>query len=273
MKISAFLSLFNEEYRIRYTLQSLQWCDEIIVVDKNSTDKTVEICKSYGAKVFEMENSSSYDPSELNFLKECTGDWIIIVTASDIIDKSLAKEIKRQIELLPEDVGCVSLPFKNYILGIEDERSPWHFSHMVKVLRNGNYTINNDVHGALSIINKNAHVISDKFGYYYHLTHVSLDMMLDRHIRYWRGEAGMYNEKTMIPAFKNFWRALKDTVRGRKTFLLGWDGVALTFAYVSYYMFSFLYIWEFRRRDKASEIYKKIREKNFEEWEDANIGE
>lgn len=267
MKISAFLPLFNEEDRIRYTLQSLQWCDEIIVVDKNSTDRTVEICKNYGAKVFGMENSRSYDPSELNFIKECTGDWIMIVTASDIIDKSLAIEVKKQVDLLPEDVGCICLPFKNYILGIEDERSPWHFSHMIKLIRKGNFTINDDVHGALSITNKNSYTISEKYGYYYHLTHVSLDMMLERHTRYWRGEALMYHERTMIPAFKKFWWAIKDTVRGRKTFLLGWDGVALTFAYISYYMFSFLYIWEYRRKSKAENLYTEMRERNFEDWE------
>lgn len=266
MKISAILAVYNEEHRIRYTLQSLQWCDEIIVVDKYSTDKTVEICKSFGARIFYMENSDTYSVNEFDFLKECLGDWILMATASDIIEKSLAKEIKRQTELLPKDVGCISLPFKNYILGIEDERSPWHFNHMVKVIRNGNFSIKKDVHGALSITNKKEYVIADKFGYYYHLTHVSLDMMLDRHTRYWRGEAAMYSEKSMIPALKKTWWSIKNTIRERKTFLLGWDGVALTFAFVSYYMFSFLYIWEHRRNGKAVEVYDELREKIIKEW-------
>ena len=91
--------------------------------------------------------------------------------------------------------------------------------------------------------------------------------MLDRHMRYWRGEAQMYNKKTMTSAFEGVWASLKETIRIRKTFFLGWDGVALTFAYVSYFMFSFLYIWEYRRKNKAVELYNDLREKNFVEWE------
>ena len=267
MKISAFIPVYNEEHRIRYTLESLKWCDEIIVLDKTSTDNTVEICKSYGAKVFCMPNSSSFNISEYEYYKQCTGDWIIQITASDIIDKSLAMEIRRQIDILPDDIGCINVPFNNYILGIENERSPWHGGSRMRVFRKGNYVINNDVHGALSLRNHKSYTIPAKYGYFSHLTHVSLDMMLDRHTRYWRGEAEMYDKKNLIPAFEAFWESVKETIRRRKTFLLGWDGVALTFAYVSYYMFSFLYIWEGRRKNKAAKVYHELREKNFKEWD------
>lgn len=268
MKISAFIPVYNEEHRIHYTMQSLQWCDEIVVVDKHSSDKTAEICKSYGAKVFFMENSDTYSVSECEFFKKCTGDWILVMTASDIIDRSLAKEIKKQINILPEDIGCINVPFKNYILGIDDERSPWHADHGMRAFRNGNYEIVNNVHAAIIHKNNKSYTISCEFGYMYHLTHVTVDMMLDRHTRYWRGEAMMYNEKSLIPAFTNIWNAIKETVKRRKTFLLGWDGIALTLAYVSYYMFSFLYIWEYRRGRKAVEEYEKLRKNVSDGWND-----
>lgn len=266
MSITAFMAVYNEEHRIRYTLQSLQWCDEIIVVDKTSQDKTVDICKEYGAKVFIIPNSKSFSVSEYDYMKECTGDWIMTVTASDIIDKSLAMEVRRQIEILPAEIGCINVPFNNYILGIEDERSPWHGSSRMRIFRRSNYVINNGVHDALSLKNHKSYTIPTKYGYFSHLTHVSLDMMLDRHTRYWRGEAEMYDKKNLIPAFEAFWESLKETIKRRKTFLLGWNGVALTFAYVSYYMFSFLYIWEGRRNNKAAKIYQELREKNSKEW-------
>ena len=270
MRISAILAVYNEEHRIQYTMQSLQWCDEIIVIDKTSTDKTVEICKSFGAKVFVIPNTSAYNVSEYDYLKECTGDWILSATASDIIDRSLAMEIKKQIETLPEEYGCINVPFRNYILGIEDERSPWHGSPRMKIFRNGNYVINNDVDGALSLVNNKAYTIPEKYGFFSHLTHVSLDMMLDRHTRYWRGEAEMYQEKSLVPAFKAFWESVKEVSKRRKTFFLGWEGIALSFAYVSYFMFSFLYIWEHRRKNKAEDIYKKLREQNTKDWDNCN---
>ena len=268
MRISAFLPVYNEEKRIRYILQSLSWCDEIIVLDKTSTDNTVEICKEYGAEVFVTPNSVSYQTSEFDYLQKCTGDWIFPATASDIIDKSLAMEIKRQIEILPQEIGSINVPFKTYILGIEDKRSPWHYTPRMKLFRRDNYIINNDVHGALSLKNNKSYTISEKYGYFSHLTHVSIDMMLDRHTRYWRGEAEMYDKKTLTPAFEDFWKSVKETIKIRKTFFLGWDGVALTFAYVSYYMFSFLYKWERRRNGKTAKVYKEMREKNYKEWSD-----
>lgn len=267
MTITAFMAVYNEEHRIRYTLQSLQWCDEIIIVDKTSQDKTVEICKEYGAKVFIIPNSKSFSISEYDYMKECTGDWIMTVTASDIIDRSLAMEIKRQIEILPEEVGCINVPYKNYVLGIEDKHSPWHWDSAMKVFRKDNYTIDSDVHCALSLKNKESHTIPAKYGYFSHLTHVSLDMMLDRHTRYWRGEAEMYDKKNLIPAFEAFWESVKETIKRRKTFLLGWDGIALTFAYISYSMFSFLYIWEYRRKNKPEKTYQALRDRNAKEWD------
>lgn len=222
----------------------------------------------FGAKIFTIQNREAFDVSECEYMKECKGDWILTVTASDIIDKSLAMEIRRQVDILSSDVGCINVPFKNYILGIENERSPWHGSPRMKLFRKDNYVINNDVHGALSLVNKKSYTIPEKYGFFCHLTHVSLDIMLDRHTRYWRGEANMYNEKSLIPAFKAFWESVKEVTKRRKTFFLGWDGIALSFAYVSYYMFSFLYIWEHRRKNRAKSLYEKLREKNSEEWKD-----
>ncbi len=51
-KISATIVCFNEEEKIRKTLESLNWIDEIIVVDSGSTDKTLQICREYTDKIF-----------------------------------------------------------------------------------------------------------------------------------------------------------------------------------------------------------------------------
>src|SRR5690242_12225545 len=52
VKVSAVIITFNEESLIERTLNQLWWCDEIIIIDSFSTDKTVEICQEFGCSVF-----------------------------------------------------------------------------------------------------------------------------------------------------------------------------------------------------------------------------
>ena len=54
-KISACVTAGNEERNIRRCLESLRWCDEIVVVDSYSTDRTVAICREFTDRVYQHE--------------------------------------------------------------------------------------------------------------------------------------------------------------------------------------------------------------------------
>lgn len=270
MKISAFIPVFNEESRIKYALTSLKWCDEIIVLDKSSSDNTVKIAEKFGAKVFVINNTDCYNASECDFLFKATGDWVLQFTASDLMSPSLAKEIKRVIETLPSEINTLKLPFHQEVLGISDERSPWGTAKWREMYKKDSLIIDYEgVHGAISVLNKKVYCIDPKYGYMSHLTHVSVDMMLARHIRYWRTEGNSYNCTTLWPAFRHFLRSVKEIVKYR-TLFMGWNGVAMAFAYVSYYMLSFLYCWEHFGKGAAELRYKKLREDSIKEWDNYN---
>src|SRR4051794_2976706 len=51
-KVSAVIITFNEESLIERTLNQLWWCDEVIIIDSNSTDRTLDICEEFGCSVF-----------------------------------------------------------------------------------------------------------------------------------------------------------------------------------------------------------------------------
>lgn len=267
VKISAFIPVFNEESRIKYALTSLKWCDEVVVLDKSSTDNTVNIAKEFGAKVIVVENSKNYSASEFDYIRGLEGDWVIFFTASDLMDVSLSKEIRKVVETLPKDVTVIKLPFHQEVLGINDKRSPWGTAKWRDMIRKDSIKINyNGVHGALSVTKERDYFINPKCGFISHLTHVSVDMMLERHIRYWRTEGKCYEETSLWPAFRHFLRSIKDIIKFR-TLLMGWDGIAMTFAYVSYYMLSFLYCWEKMKNGAAKKRYNMLREKSIEDWE------
>jgi glycosyltransferase involved in cell wall biosynthesis len=59
--VSAIVVCFNEERNIGACLDSLRWCDEIVVVDSFSTDRTVEICRQYTDRVVQRKWSGYRD--------------------------------------------------------------------------------------------------------------------------------------------------------------------------------------------------------------------
>ncbi len=91
--ISAVVLAKNEEDNIKDCLQSVSWCDEVIVIDDNSTDKTAEIAKKLGAKVYthSLENNFS---AQRNFgLEKAKGDWILFIDADERVSSALWYEI------------------------------------------------------------------------------------------------------------------------------------------------------------------------------------
>ncbi len=91
--ISAVILTKNEEKNITACLESLSWCDEIVVIDDNSTDKTVDIAKKKGVRVYvhALENNFS---EQRNFgLEKATGDWVLFVDADERISSALWYEI------------------------------------------------------------------------------------------------------------------------------------------------------------------------------------
>lgn len=94
--ISAFAISYNEESNIEKFIESLSFADEIIIVDSNSTDKTVELAKSLGATVLvrEFDNFSN----QKNFaLQQAKHDWIVFFDLDETISPELASEIKSSI--------------------------------------------------------------------------------------------------------------------------------------------------------------------------------
>lgn len=268
MKICAYIPVFNEEYRIKYILESVKWCDQIIIIDKESTDRTVELAKSYGADVYVMQDTPYYNDHEFDYLDKCKCEWVLIVTASDIIDIKLAYEIKRLLNLDNFDYDKISVPYKRYVLGINNKYSPWYGESCSPIMRVSTLKLNHQsVHGLFY----NSSCKEYKIKYeenmcISHLTHETVDIMMERHIRYWRAEGNKYQSSKLTKAFKDVFSGIKFVFLKRKCFLGGIDTISLMFAYMSYFLMSFVYKWE-NKRCNAKNIYKELRERNYNNWE------
>src|SRR4051812_28788093 len=156
MPISVFFPAFNEEKRIEVALKNIQWCDQIVVLDKNSTDATREIAKAWNAEVSVMPNTPGYNTKELQVMLDlCRNEWIFIFTASDVMHPDLAKQLKNYTENSGFEYDVIHLPYRRYILGLETKRSPWYSETAPMLFRKSVAKINTEgVHDALHFDSK-----------------------------------------------------------------------------------------------------------------------
>jgi glycosyltransferase involved in cell wall biosynthesis len=135
MNLSVVIITFNEEVNIGRTLASVQALvadgkGEIIVVDSGSIDRTVEIAKSYGAKVF-IEEWKGYAAQKNSAIDRARGDWILSLDADEELDAPLQQALLELLETLnrlsalgqeaepqpPTDFNGLFIPRKNEFLG------------------------------------------------------------------------------------------------------------------------------------------------------------
>ena len=122
VKLSVALATFNEEENLARTLESVKGlADEIVIYDGESTDKTVEIAKSFGAKVITGKNYPIFHVNKQKAIDACTGDWILQLDADEVVPPELADEIRKVISQKPkansQQPNGYWLPRKNYFLG------------------------------------------------------------------------------------------------------------------------------------------------------------
>ncbi|MGB6720452.1 MAG: glycosyltransferase family 2 protein [Terracidiphilus sp.] len=114
--ISVVINTFNEEKNLPFALGSVRtWVDEIVVVDMHSDDRTVEIARGFGAKVFFHERVGFVEPARALALERATGDWILLLDADEMIPFPLSKvllEVTRS-----GNVDAVGMPMLHYFFG------------------------------------------------------------------------------------------------------------------------------------------------------------
>lgn len=103
--LSIVLATFNEENNIPECLESVKdLADEIIIVDGSSTDKTVEIAKKFGAKVFVKDNPPIFHINKQKAIDLASGNWILQLDADERVSPDLKEEIKKVIALSEEEL-------------------------------------------------------------------------------------------------------------------------------------------------------------------------
>lgn len=133
-EISAIVVCFNEEENIGACLESLEWCDEIVVVDSFSTDRTVEICRCYTDRVIQHP-WAGYREQKAFAHSQATKKWVLLVDADERVSAGLKEEILAALDHGGGNCAAFAVPRLVYYLGIWWRRGGWYPDYDIRLFQ------------------------------------------------------------------------------------------------------------------------------------------
>jgi hypothetical protein len=124
VKISGLINTWNEAETIRYAVESLKtWCDEVLVVDQQSTDDTQRIATACGARVIEVESTGYVEIIREMSVGLTEHPWVMVLDSDEVVHPNLGKRLRQIAET--GEANVVRIPRRNMILGREMGHGQW----------------------------------------------------------------------------------------------------------------------------------------------------
>lgn len=246
LKISAVVLSKDSENLISDCLDSIKFCDEIIVVDAGSKDRTLKIAKEKGARVVQSE-PNDYAHSRNLGLKAATYDWILYVDTDERVSHSLAKNIKKTIK--NSRIGVYRLRRKNFYFG----KTEWPYKEKLeRLFKKENLK---GWYGKIHESPKFEGKIGTLDGYLLHYTHRDLSSMVEKTLEWSKIEADL-RFKANHPRM-SWWRfprvmisAFLDSYIRQKGFRVGVVGIMESLYQAFSIFITYARLWELQREKK-----------------------
>jgi glycosyltransferase involved in cell wall biosynthesis len=133
--LSVAIVAMNEENKIRRCLESVLFADDIVFVDSHSTDRTPEIAREYGCRVF-IEDWKGDGPQVNSALEKCKNEWVLVVDADERVPEDTREELIKWISQ-PKTVNSYRLPRRNFFHGKWIKGCDWWPDETVRLVKKG----------------------------------------------------------------------------------------------------------------------------------------
>lgn len=146
--LSVLILTKDEEANIRACLESLGWCDDIVVLDSESADRTVDIAESYGARVYThpflgFGRQRNWALTHIPFKH----DWVLMLDADERVTEELVKEIARRLSAAPSDLVGMYVRRRFLYWGRWLKRSNEYPVWILRLVHKDRVRFENDGHG------------------------------------------------------------------------------------------------------------------------------
>ncbi|MBI4964116.1 MAG: glycosyltransferase family 2 protein [Desulfomonile tiedjei] len=135
-RLSLVIIAKNEADRIGDLLQSCPIADEVLVVDSGSTDGTVDVARSFGARVIHQE-WLGYVAQKQMAMETASSEWILSMDADEALSQESVAEILRALENVEPEVQAFSMPRMSRYLNRWIKHGGWYPDRKVRLIRRG----------------------------------------------------------------------------------------------------------------------------------------
>ena len=249
--ITAIVPCYNEEHNIVEVLKTVDFCEEVLLVDSHSTDDTVKLAQPYITKL--LVRDYEHSASQKNWaIPQAKHEWILLVDADERVTPALKQEIielYNRIESQPHVAYWIGR--RNFFMGKQIRYSGWRNDKVIRFFKKSKcHYLDKQVHSEI-VADGSVGYLDNKF---LHYKYDSIDDHIKKLQRYAAHQAVDYGPKTgKITAFhviiKPFWSFIKHYFI-QLGFLDGFGGLVI--AYLRGYMVFMRYVkmWLMRREIK-----------------------
>ncbi len=185
-KLSAFVVSYNRARILGTCLRGLRFADEVIVVDKSSTDGAPDVAAELATQVYTVPWSPTVEETRVFALSKCSHDWILFLDDDECLSPEAAQFLRCELESPRADI--YALPLRHYVLGEHDERAYYWPEHHVRCFHRGAVAFRPTVHAGIELQSDRIMRVSPDAGAcIHHLSHPDVASWIERTNRYTAG--------------------------------------------------------------------------------------
>jgi glycosyltransferase involved in cell wall biosynthesis len=125
LPLSALVTSRNEGRLLGPCLDSIAFCDEILVIDLESTDDTVQVAEAHGARVVPHPLVGIAEAARVTVAPQARHDWLLVVDPDEEVPAALEAEVRKVFPELADDVAAVDAPRQYYFAGTPLRGTVW----------------------------------------------------------------------------------------------------------------------------------------------------